>query len=468
VDSRNSRTAPTVCRALALAAAAWPLAACLPPVSRQASGAGPADAPRGAVHSLPAAGRSYEILAPPLQAKDLVNLPAVIYLHPSTQPRLERAKTDYWPVLRSRKCLMVLPRSRGKKMWLAGEDKVVTDVIADVQTRYSVDAKRIGLLGVAGGGQVALRLADRLPGKFRAVIVVSTSPVVVRGSRHEWFYPNRKVLKACPYFVVNHITQGASLMYWRQVRAKLAAAGASISILPVTGKPDEYLPPPKPLGAWLDQVLAGKHPAALPDPQKAAVAKMFKTCLDAWPKALARAKPARRAKTIAKDGKVFRLLVAPPPDYERSRREDVKDAAGAPLTQVRLEHRTWPVTIRFDARATEAPMGAALAAEEKATRLRGLLYQVYRSEDLTAGKRKWAVKVGSITYPDRRRGWVSALFVHAAAPIKADPKRWLTVLVTDETQQPDAKELAGVLKTSLAGVAATPAPPPPATAPAGR
>jgi len=449
------RTPPAAWRVLALAAA-WPMAVSM---------GGPADAPRGAVHSLPAASRSYEVLVPPLPSKDLTNLPMVVYLHPSTQPRLAQAKADYWPVLRGRKCLMVLPRSQGKKMWLAGEDKMVTDVIADVQTRYSVDAKRIVLMGAAGGGQVALRLADRLPGKFRAVIVISTSPVVVRGSRYEWFYPNRKVLKTCPYFVVNHITQGAALMYWRQVQAKLADGGASITILPVTGKPDEYLPPPKPLGAWLGQVLAGKHPAALPDPQAAAVAKMLRPCLDAWDKALATTRPVRRGKTIAKDGKVLRLVVAPPPNYERSKREDVRDATAAPLTQIRLEHKTWPITIRFDARATKAPLAAVLTAEEKATALRGLLYQVYRQQGLTAGGRKWAVKVGSITYPDRRRGWVSALFIHAAAPIKADPKRWLTVLVTDETQQPDAGQLAGILKAALAGVAAAPAPPPPATAP---
>ena len=121
-------------------------------------------------------------------------------------------------------------------MWLSGEDKYVLDVIADVQTRYSVDAKRIILLGVSGGGQTALFLADHLPERFRALILVATSPVVIRGQRFTWFYPNRKVLKRCPYFVVNHITQGSSLMYWRQVQAKLNPAGASISILPVTGK----------------------------------------------------------------------------------------------------------------------------------------------------------------------------------------------------------------------------------------
>jgi len=455
VTNAARRTTPCAWRLLALAAA-WPLAATL---------GGPADAPRGAVHSLPAASRSYEVLVPPLPAKDLVNLAMAVYLHPSTQPSLARAKADYWPVLRDRKCLMVLPKSRGKKMWLAGEDKMVTDVIADVQTRYSVDAKRIVLMGAAGGGQVALRLADQLPGKFRAAIVISTSPGVVRGSRYEWFYPNRKVLKTCPYFVINHITQGSALMYWRQVQAKLAPAGASISILPVTGKPDEYLPPPKPLGAWLGQVLSGKHPTALPDPQAAAVAKMLRPCADAWAKAFPTTRPAPRGKAITKDGKVLRLTVAAPADFERSEREHARDAGGGPLTQIRLEHKTWPITIRFDARATAAPMAATLAAEEKATRLRGLLYQVYRRQDLTAGGRKWAVKVGSITYPDRRRGWVSAWFVHAAAPIKADPKRWLTVLVADETQQPEAAELAGIVKAALAHVAAAPAPPPPATAP---
>ena len=415
------------------------------------------EAPKGTVNKLPASGRSYEALLPPGKMGDLVDMPVVVYLHGSGDPRLDRAKREYWPILARRKCMLVLARGKSKKMWLAGEEKYVADVLADVRTRYAVDAGRIVLLGVSGGGQLALFLADRLPEKFRAVIVVSTSPVVIRGRRHGWFYPSRKVLKSCPYLVVNHITQGSALMYWRQVRAKLAPGGASISILPVTGKADEYLPPPKELPGWLEQVLAGKHPKPLPDPQKAAVAKMFEKCVAALPKAVAAAKPGPPGEKIAKDGEKFRLAVTPPANFERSRREDENDSTGAPLTQIRIEHTKWPIHVRCEARATGKPMDEVLSAEEAQTARRGVLYQVYHAGPVAAGGRIWKLKIGSTTYPDRRRGWVSTLFLHAAAPIGSNPKRWLTVLVLDETQQPKATELAATLKTTLSTLAAQPA-----------
>jgi hypothetical protein len=94
-------------------------------------------------------------------------------------------------------------------------------------------------------------------------------------------------------------------------------------------------------------------------------------------------------------------------------------------------------------------MADVLSAEEGQTILRGMLYQVYRRGTLDVGGRNWSYKIGSITYPDRRRGWVSTLFLHAAAAVKNDPTQWLTVLVGDETQKPDAEELAGIFKTAL-------------------
>ena len=130
---------------------------------------------------------------------------------------------------------------------------------------------------------------------------------------------------------------------------------------------------------------------------------------------------------------------------------------GEPLTQIRIEHRKWPVYVRCDACATPKPMAQVVAAEERTTSSRGMLYQVYHRGSLSAGGRTWTMRIGSITYPDRRRGWVSTLFIHAAAGIARDPRRWIAIVVLDETQQPDAKELAGVLKTAAAGVTVVPA-----------
>ena len=395
--------------------------------------------------------------------------PLVVYLHPTGTARLKDLKRDYWPLLAKRGCAVAIPLSESKEMWTAGSDAYTNQVIADVQRRYHVDPKRVVLLGISGGGQLALFLADKWPEAFRAVIVVSTNPVVVRDDSAVWFYPNRKVLKSCPYFVACHITHGASLRYWRQVRARLAAAGASISIVPVLGKPAHYLPPPKELGPWLDAVLAGKHPAPLPDPQKAAVAKLLAKPaaeLFAAIKTARSARPAKAAATLTKTGKALTLSVPLQEGFERSKAEEAIDSAAAPITQIRTEHKKWPIYIRVDGRVTKRAMPAVLAAEEKQTRLRGMLYQIYHSGEVTAGGRTWKVRIGSITFPDRRqnRGWRTTLFIHAAAatgPVAGDKKaaarhEWIEITIMDETQQPDAKELAVVFQTVAGGTSAGP------------
>lgn len=426
--------------ALALATAAvWPSAA-------TAGGKGTV------THTLPGTQRSYDVLLP---AADPNGRPLVVFLHAPGKPNLDRFKAEYWPILWKRRCVVALPKASGKLMWRYGDAKDILDVIDDVRKRHKTDPKRVVIMGVSGGGQTALFLVDHAPERFRAVIAVSTNPVVVRGRRHEWFYPDLKTAKTCPYLVINHITQGAALQYWRQVRAKRAPAGASLSILPVLGPVAHYQPPPKELGGWLDTVLAGKHPKPLPDPQQAAVAKMFAPCVAALPKAVAAANPAANTQTITKDGEIHRLTIAAPADFERSRKEDKADAADRPITQVRVEHKKWPVYVRCDARRAKLPMSDVLQAEEDQTRRRGLLYQVYHSGRVQAGRRAWRLKIGSLTYPHRQRGWVSVLFLHAAAPMGADPKRWLEVTVMDETQKPDAAELAGVLRTVLAGIRAS-------------
>jgi pimeloyl-ACP methyl ester carboxylesterase len=420
----------------------------------------PARGPAGATDSAPSV-LAYEVLSPPAPPAG-ARLPLAVWLHPSAEPMLEKATSDYWPLLRQRNCLMVLPRSRSRRMWLAGEEQGILNVLGEVQIRYPADQKRILLMGVSGGGQVALVLADRWPEKFRAVVVVSASPVVARGDKSDWFYPDRRTLGACPYFVVNHITQGSYLLYWRQVQAKLAPAGASISILPVTGPAGEYLPPPKQLGPWLDDVLAGRHPAPLEDPQKLAVAKMFAPAVSALPGAIDKA-VAAGGQVLSREGPLFRLSLVAPFDFQPTKDEDRTDSSGGPITQIRLEHTKWPIVLRAEARSTEKPMEEVLADEEAQNIARGMLYQVYHRGQVQAGGRTWQYRIGSMTYPDRRRGWVSPLFVHSAALIEKDPRRWLTVMLTDRTQQPDANELAAVFKAAIGSLSARPA----ASAPAG-
>ena len=403
------------------------------------------------------------MLLPPAAGAE-ANLPAVLYLHPTGEPKLEAFRVDYWPIFRQRKCIVVIPRSRSKEMWVSGEDRYVERVMADARKRHPIDPKRIVLMGVSGGGQLGLFLADHGPEFFRAVIAVSTNPVVVRGRDSEWFYPADAALKKCPYLVVNHITQGSALMYWRQVRARLEPKGASISILPVLGaKAEHYLAPPKELGAWLDEVLAGKHPQPLADPQQAAVAKMLAKPVAELVKTWNEAAPTPTTQRIAKPAEKHSLSLAVPADFERSKSESSKDSAGRPITQIRIEHKTDPVYVRCELREANQPMNDVLAAEETQTALRGMLYQVYHRGVLKAGGRQWTCRIGSITFPHRKLGWQSTLFVHASAPTRADGRQWLEVTVLDETQQPRASQLAPILRAVLASVRV--GPPPPKTQP---
>ena len=191
--------------------------------------------------------------------------------------------------------------------------------------------------------------------------------------------------------------------------------------------------------------MAGKHPTPLPDIQKLAVAQQFSAVTGALGKALKTAPPMPAARKIAKPGVKFDLTVPLPDGYERSAREDRADSTGDPLTQVRFEHKKWRLYARVEASATPKLMTTVLAAEEAEAKARGMLYQVYHNLTVPVGGRFWKVKIGSMTYPDRRedsagiaRGWISVLFLHASARVCNDPRQWLTILLMDETGKPDA------------------------------
>lgn len=415
----------------------------------------PAPAAEPLTHELKS-GRSYQVLLP-AQVEKLRGQPVVLYLHPSGSERYGRVRRDYWPLFARRGCLLVMPESRKGYSWRAGDVPYVLEVLDDVRSRYEADPKRVVLFGISGGGQAALYMIAKHPKRFRAAVVVSTRPVVVKDEEMTWFRPPEETIKRCPYLVVNHITQGASLMYWRQARAEYGPDGASISILPVLGKVSHYARPPKELPAWLDAVLAGKHPDPLPDPQAAAVEKMFARTVAALPKALKATPGLRGAKQLTKRTEHYELSAPLPAGWERSKKEADTDAAGRPVAQIRVEHPRWPIYLRYEVQACQEGMKSVLAAEERTTRRRGLLYQRYRTDALEAGGRTWTLATGSITIPHQEKGWLSTLFVRAVSPLEGgdEPKSWLTVTLLEETQKPDATEMAAALKAALSGVKAT-------------
>jgi pimeloyl-ACP methyl ester carboxylesterase len=422
-----------------------------------AAAATPARAAEPVTHTLADLKRTYDVLLP---SGDPAGGSLVVFLHGSGETKLDRFQAEWAPLFVQRKCVVAMPKAAGKLMWQYQDAKYITEAIADAQKRYKTDPQRVILMGVSGGAQTVLFLVDHDPQAYAAVVVVSANPVVVRGHQDEWFYPSVKTAKTCPFFVVEHITQGTALQLWRQVRLRREEAGASISILPVVGPVSHYLPPPKEFAPWLDEVLAGKLPAPLPDPQKAAVAKMFAPCAAALPKAIESAKPAdnsQKTQKIVKDGDLFQLSVTAGADFTRAKKEDKADADDKPLTQLRLEYKTWPIYVRCEARKRAELMTDVLKSDESRTIQRGLLYQIYSTGKLDAGGKAWQYQIGSITYPEKDRGWVSTLFLHASAPLGEDAHQWLEVTVMDETQQPDAQELATIFRTLLEGVGATPA-----------
>jgi hypothetical protein len=282
-----------------------------------------------------------------------------------------------------------------------------------------------------------------------------------------WFYPSRKVYKTCPYFVCNNIADGAYLQYWRQLQEKVNPEGASVSIIPVAGKiAGHYMPPPKELAPWLDDVLAGKHPAPLADPQKAAVAKMFAKVTEALPGAIEKATKAAGGTKVSKDIETTALTIEMPADCERSKRDEIVDSAGRPIRQIRIEHKKDPIYIRVEARQAGTGMKQVVAAEEADTLRRGMLYQTYASGKLAAGGRNWEYRIGSITFPDAKRGsWQSTLFINAFAPLGDDGRQWLELTLMDETQEPDAAQVAGLFKSVLASIEITAAAPKTTTKP---
>jgi len=407
---------------------------------------------------------SYQAMA----AAGAVRPGLVVYLHGSgDDDGWAAVRRDYWPAVKQRNAVLIHPAGGSSRMWLAGEDRWLLAAIDDARKRYGTHPARTVLLGVSGGGQMALYLARRYPTRFACVITHGTNPVVTQGTKAVWFYPPRQGSR-CSYFAANHMTQGAALLIWRQVRHAAAAYDVTVNVLPVTGKVRRYLALPSELRAHLDAALTGAAPKPLPDPQAAAVAAMFAPAVEELKtllgEGLAAVEPLA-GPPVSKAGEAVDLTVTAPAGYIRlTKKEAHTDPNRRPLTQVKMEHPDWPIVLRAEGRSTRKPWAEALSAETAATAARGMLYQTYWRGKLALGNRTWRLGVGSMTYPDRRRGWVSVLFISAAAPHTADGRQWVRVLVMDETQKPKAKELAALLKTALTGIRLRPGTKPPLNA----
>lgn len=418
--------------------------------------------------SMPVGNRFYQVLAAP-EAKAAEGLPLIVYIPSSSSPQIEAFTKDYWPMLRDRKCVVAIPTAKSERMWETVEANYIAQVIVDVQKQYKIDPRKVIPLGISGGAQVAMFLADHGPEAFRAMILVSASPVVIRGEEAVWFYPSRKVYKTCPYFVYNSMTGSTyqeyqRIQYWRQLQEKVNPQGASITFVPIPGEnKGHYLPPPKELAPWLDEVLAGKQPTPLPDAQKAAVAKMFEKVVAALPEAMEKASKAPGGTKVSKDIETQALAIEMPADCERSKADELVDAAGRPMRQIRIEHKKDPIYIRAEARQAGSGMKQVLAADEAQTIERGMLYQIYTTGKISAGGRNWEYRIGSITFPHAKKGWQSTLFINAWSPMTDDAKQWLELTLLDETQAPDAAQMAGLFKSVLASVEITAASPKAAT-----
>lgn len=143
--------------------------------------------PAGAWSSVEIAGHRASVLEPTEPHPQ--NL-AVIYLHAVGCEDL--AEDPVFTAELAQRGLRVIAPHSGESWWSdrplgdfddsrTAEHYVVHDVVQAIQERWAIEPPRIGLVGVSMGGQAALRMAYRFPGKFP--VAAAISPAI---DFHQW------------------------------------------------------------------------------------------------------------------------------------------------------------------------------------------------------------------------------------------------------------------------------------------
>jgi pimeloyl-ACP methyl ester carboxylesterase len=162
-----------------------------------------------------------------------------------------------------------------QKTWTAWSDsdakRLLGKTLPDVAKREDVDAERPVLMGFSAGGQMALILYARDPGRFGGLVLDAAYPIDMEAYRQRRMAatkpPADEATKKVPILVLVGDQDGGTKV-WDLAEPEWRAAGVPLSIDRVPGGKHEWLARGDHLTrllTWLGDVAAGRLPG-LPEP----------------------------------------------------------------------------------------------------------------------------------------------------------------------------------------------------------
>ncbi len=193
----------------------------------------------------------------------------LVWLHPSggsMNDVVERLA----PRLAAKGWALLVPTEKRWDAWREGEaarllDKSVPDVVATVP---GIDATRPVLMGFSAGGQMALEMWGKDPGRFGGLVLDAAYPLdmtAYRAGRPAVRpLPEGEGVKKTPFFVVVGDADDGSWL-WKEAEKPWRAGGVPLTVEYVAGGKHAWLFGPSQtdaLTAWLGEVAAGGLPGA--------------------------------------------------------------------------------------------------------------------------------------------------------------------------------------------------------------
>ncbi len=199
----------------------------------------------------------------------------IVWLHPSggsMNAKIEPLATEF----ASKGWALLVTTQKKWDSWSESDAKrLLEGTLPDVAKVEGLDVKRPVLMGFSAGGQMALMLWAKEPGRFGGIVLDAAYPIDVaayqQGRRAMMTLPTGDDVKRCPFFVVvgdadpGHMAWKASEGPWRE-------AGIPLRVTYVPGGIHQWLigsDEGAALLSWLADVAAGKTPASGPEPADA-------------------------------------------------------------------------------------------------------------------------------------------------------------------------------------------------------
>jgi predicted esterase len=187
--------------------------------------------------------------------------PLLVWLHPAGAERNQLA-TRWWPELSEMGWALMLPESKTPKNWGMDEDKTVLRHIEAAAKKHEVDAGKVVLLGFSAGGQMAFYTAWKHPERIAGVVTMSAVPV--KSARDlSAPIPAKEHAASLAYFMVVGEQEELATRIATCAQLELVCEGfsARLQIVKEAGHAF-HESEKKDVLAWLDEVAAGRRPAA--------------------------------------------------------------------------------------------------------------------------------------------------------------------------------------------------------------